>query len=148
MFGLMAGGSKLVGWFFGAAGFVIMMATCGTLLFQRWDMHNAKLEKQGYAICTADYVAAERKAAAEKAEKEWQTATDLLDLERETVGALRNEYDELSSRYAELAASSSAQPSIDPDRCLSDGVLSRLRGAKPAGSVEGRKPAAGIKPGA
>lgn len=121
----------ILSWFtdkaLGGIGFAIVCLIALVMLKQHKEQRDAGLRGEGRMMCTIDYENKIRGEEQRLSQTALATAQDLLDAERETTGALRNELEQLTGEYQTLKADLTA-PSVDDSRCLSDGVFNRLRG--------------------
>jgi hypothetical protein len=140
---LMGGGASIVGWLFGTAGFIAVFATAATLGFQRWELHKAGLRGEGHMMCTIDYENAARANEREKAAAELALANKVAEDLRETERGLNDELERVTGEYQTLKADIAARPAADPDRCLSDSVLSKFGRAAAPAKVDGKREGAG-----
>lgn len=104
----------------------------------RQDKAEDRIEQQATQACNLSWELAHAKRQQTDAQLELQATREQMEAERDINTGLANELSKISSDYEGLRSQMAAAPSLDPERCLSDSVLDRLRGPG-AGSVLGRE---------
>lgn len=120
---IMGAASRVLGIFLGPLGYGLLLVTAAALGHSWWEAKKAGLRGEGADMCTAAYEAKITAAARARAEAQTRVAEELLESERQTTGALRDELDQIKADYQALRVAAAANNNA---RCLSDGVRRRL----------------------
>jgi hypothetical protein len=117
-----------------------LLALCVSLYQQygaRQDKAEDRIEQQATQACNLSWELAHAKRQQTDAQLELQATREQMEAERDINTGLANELSKISSDYEGLRSQMAAAPSLDPERCLSDSVLNRLRGPGTGGVLGG-----------
>ena len=126
------------------------LALCVSLYQQYGNRQDAKVERieaKAEMVCNQTWELAISKRKESDARIEAQEVREQIEIERGINTGLANELSKISTEHEDLRRQLAAAPAIDPSRCLSDSVLTRLRGAGGHGDVDGAGQAQGGKGG-